>query len=376
MNNNKSSEEVVKKAGKTAARMYAGKVGEVAFDLATKTKTGKNFIQNGSNIVNNGFNNPFGKLPTRGVINNISSSNTNNDNVDTQNNLDNKNIKKDSIFNNISNGKNNTDKSVFDRIFGFNGLNGKKSKYSKLGIIITFAPVIMNFLLIVFIVLFLDVTMDKILKPLKYISNLANKALEAVGLSNGENLNIYPTFLDNVVLSKKVSEEDISMLENDIVSLNDGTCLGENISNIIQTLNDRLKRIGFIIPYVDGGRTNKIIDSNWGYYYNDNYELNINGLDNLGLILWAYNVVNLENNINAINDFREIGNEISLNDLQIGDLLVSDNDVKFVSNIDEDNITYFDMSNEGIQFFSIKKSNIVGYSFIGMSDYYLNNCSN
>lgn len=372
--------QMAKDVAVTAATMYGGKLGGNLVKAASHTKLGKNVLNTGGKILNGGSNivsnincNPLGMLGrNNSPQSDVSSSNqTSTPNESKSLSKDNNVNDKDNNISNNSNQNESKNKLPFN-LFG----NKKKmSFFAKMKLYFAIGGIVFFFFsIILFIMVFLDVDMTKMLGTLNWNNDVVetdNGVSSETDFSSDNSVEIK----DNDLLTL-IGEINIKEIEDSIKNkVSNNTCNGMGVANSLIALIDGLNKHNLKIPYVENGRTSKevVVDPNWGTKIDENNNKVVSGLDDKGLVFWAMNVANINNDetfdFNAIEDFT------TLSEITSGDILRGA-DLKIVLQNTGSTIKVAEASIDGITYKEYSYQTLSNYSYLSMANFYSVNCTN
>lgn len=372
--------QVAKDVAVTAATMYAGKLGGNLVKAASHTKLGKNILNTGGKILNGGNSivsninrNPLGPMMQNKGTNQNSGIQNNNNSLNNPNDLDNPNEMADSKNKNISfnNLFNNNNKFSFS----FFGKNKKMSFMLKLKLYFAIGTAGLVMFMILFIILFLDVGMDKMLGTLNWNNDVVdtdNGVSSETGFSSDNSSTINSNNLSIII-----GDDAIKELESNITSkVGVNICTRKGVANALIALIDGLNKHNLKIPYKEGGRASRgsIVDTSWGVSTDAEGNEVINGLDGKGLLMWAMNVTSVS--ITDDFDFNIIEDFSSLDELNPGDIIRGE-DIKIVlQNTGSSLIVADAIKGDGITYKEYKYEELSSYSYVSMANFYSVNCTN
>lgn len=371
--------QMAKDAAVTAATMYGGKLGGNLVKAASHTKLGKNVLNTGGKILNGGSNivsninrNPLGmmgrNIPSQS---NDSSSNQTNIAKDSNNNQKDNNI--NDIENDSKNSKQNESKNILP--FKFFGNKKKMGFFAKMKLYFAIGGIVFFFFsIILFIMVFLDVDMTKMLGTLEWNNEVVdtdNGVSSETDFSSDNSVEIKDNDLLTLIGESKIKEIEDSIKNK----VGNNTCTGIGVANSLIALIDGLNKHNLKIPYMENGRCDKgvIIDSSWGSKTDENNNKIVSGLDDKGLVFWAMNVAGINNDetldFNAIEDFT------TLSEITSGDILRG-SDLKIVLQNTGSTIKVAEASVDGITYKEYSYQTLSNYSYLSMANFYSVNCTN
>ena len=371
--------QMAKDAAVTAATMYGGKLGGNLVKAASHTKLGKNVLNTGGKILNGGSNivsninrNPLGmmgrNIPSQS---NDSSSNQTNIAKDSNNNQKDNNI--NDMDNDSKNSKQNESKNILP--FNFFGNKKKMGFFAKMKLYFAIGGIVFFFFsIILFIMVFLDVDMTKMLGTLEWNNEVVdtdNGVSSETDFSSDNSVEIKDNDLLTLIGESKIKEIEDSIKNK----VGNNTCTGIGVANSLIALIDGLNKHNLKIPFLENGRCDKglIVDSSWGSKTDENNNKIVSGLDDKGLVFWAMNVAGINNDetldFNAIEDFT------TLSEITSGDILRG-SDIKIVLQNTGSTIKVAEASVDGITYKEYSYQTLSNYSYLSMANFYSVNCTN